>query len=224
MVPQPSGKAIDCNSVIAGSNLAGTSRKWGCGGMVDAKDLKSFGRNTVRVQLPPSPPLNLNIGVTVRPQLNWIECLATNQEVASSILAGRAINTRDVAQLGRVLDLGSRCHRFESCHPDHLFVYYGEVAQLARAIGSYPVGRGFESHPRYHYLDPQLSWSELPAHNRVVKGSSPLGSTIQNAEVPKWLKGPVLKTGRSCKRRLGSNPSFCAIHREVEQPGSSSGS
>ena len=27
---------------------------------------------------------------------------------------------------------------------------YGEVAQLARAIGSYPIGREFESHPRYH--------------------------------------------------------------------------
>ena len=26
----------------------------------------------------------------------------------------------------------------------------GEVAQLARAIGSYPIGREFESHPRYH--------------------------------------------------------------------------
>ena len=25
-----------------------------------------------------------------------------------------------------------------------------------------------------------------------------------------WLKGPVLKTGRSCKRRGGSNPSFSA--------------
>lgn len=26
----------------------------------------------------------------------------------------------------------------------------GEIAQLARATGSYPVGREFESHPRYH--------------------------------------------------------------------------
>ena len=61
-------------------------------------------------------------------------------------------------------------------------------------------------------LDPQLSWSEHPAHNRRVVGSSPTGSTNYTyAEVPKWLKGPVLKTGRSCERRLGSNPSFCAI-------------
>ena len=61
---------------------------------------------------------------------------------------------RDVAQLGSALDLGSRGHRFESCHPDH---YYGEVAQLARAIGSYPEDRGFESHPRYHYLSERLT-------------------------------------------------------------------
>ena len=30
-------------------------------------------------------------------------------------------------------------------------VNYGGVAQLARAIGSYPVGRGFESLPRYQF-------------------------------------------------------------------------
>ena len=30
-------------------------------------------------------------------------------------------------------------------------------------------------------------------------------------EIPKWLKGPVLKTGRSGNRRGGSNPSFSAI-------------
>ena len=29
--------------------------------------------------------------------------------------------------------------------------YDGGVAQLARAIGSYPVGRGFESLPRYQF-------------------------------------------------------------------------
>ena len=81
----------------------------------------------------------------MRRQLNWIEHLTTNQKVAGSTPARRAI--RDVAQLGSVLDLGSRGRRFESCHPDH----DGEVAQLARAIGSYPVGREFESHPRYHY-------------------------------------------------------------------------
>ena len=40
-------------------------------------------------------------------------------------------------------------------------------------------------------------------------------------EYPSWLKGPVLKTGRSCKRRVGSNPTSSAIYfftyRGVEQ-------
>ena len=59
----------------------------------------------------------------------------------------------------------------------------GGVAQLVRAIGSYPIGRGFES-PRRHqilllltYFGPLAQWSELPAHNRLVVGSSPTGST-----------------------------------------------
>ena len=30
-------------------------------------------------------------------------------------------------------------------------IHHGGVAQLARAIGSYPVGRGFESLPRYQF-------------------------------------------------------------------------
>ena len=29
---------------------------WGCGEMADAKDLKSFGSDTMRVRLPPAPP------------------------------------------------------------------------------------------------------------------------------------------------------------------------
>ena len=80
--------------------------------------------------------------------------MTTNQKVAGSTPARRAIH-RDVAQLGSALDLGSRGHRFESCHPD---LFYGEVAQLARAVGSYPEDRGFESHPRYLEL---LSWLVL---------------------------------------------------------------
>ena len=61
-------------------------------------------------------------------------------------------------------------------------ILIGGVAQLVRAIGSYPIGRGFES-PRRHQnfitLDfgPLAQWSELPAHNRLVVGSSPTGST-----------------------------------------------
>ena len=56
-VPQPSGKAIDCNSVIISSNLIGTSINDGVvAEQADATDLKSVGRNPVWVQVPPSPP------------------------------------------------------------------------------------------------------------------------------------------------------------------------
>ena len=58
---------------------------------------------------------------------------------------GRAIifmkmHYREVAQLGRALGLGPRGRRFESCLPDHSknINFYGGVAQLARAYGSYP--------------------------------------------------------------------------------------
>ena len=166
--------------------------------------------------------------------------MTTNQKVTGSTPVRRAISIiRDVAQLGSALDLGSRGHRFKSCHPDHHKKEYGEVAQLARAIGSYPVGREFESHPRYHFslsasvqiwtlssvgqsCRPITDWSKV----RALQGP-PYGG------IPKWLKGPVLKTGRSGNRRLGSNPSSSAFfqklnarkktYREVEQPGSSSG-
>lgn len=33
---------------------------------------------------------------------------------------------------------------------DNIFICLGDVAQLARASGSYPAGRVFESHRRYH--------------------------------------------------------------------------
>ena len=32
-----------------------------------------------------------------------------------------------------------------------LLTFYGEIAQLASAIGSYPIGRGFESPSRYQF-------------------------------------------------------------------------
>ncbi len=78
----------------------------------------------------------------MHPWLNWIEYLTTNQAVAGSNPAGCII--REVAQLGRVLGLGPRGRRFESCLPDD-----GGVAQLARASGSYPGGRGFDPLRRY---------------------------------------------------------------------------
>ena len=154
---------------------------------------------------------------TMRPQLNWIERLTTDQKVVGSIPAGRAIIFRDVAQLGSALDLGSRGRRFKSCHPDH--------CKIVNTAG-------------------QLSWLEHPVHTRKVASSSlapatnfanwtlsSVGQSIRlitggsqvrvlqgpplcyrtSGGIPKWLKGPVLKTGRSGNWRLGSNPSSSAI-------------
>ena len=81
---------------------------------------------------------------------------------------------RKVAQFGRALRLGRRGRRFKSCLSDHFngvvaqlverlpcthdvvgsipidsTIIFGEIAQLARASGSYPEGRGFKSLSRY---------------------------------------------------------------------------
>ena len=107
------------------------------------------------------------------------------------------------------------------------FLYFGEVAQLVRAFGSYPRGREFKSLPRYHYSRTFSSgWLEHPAHNRTVIGSSPIRSTIfldNKMDVLEhsfyfwkitqvWLKGPVLKTGSRGDPSGGSNPSSSAIY------------
>ena len=34
---------------------------------------------------------------------------------------------------------------------------------------------------------------------------------IKHGEIPKWLKGPVLKTGRSVITCVGSNPTLSAM-------------
>ena len=53
----------------------------------------------------------------------------------------------DLSSAGRASALQAEGHRFEPCRP-HIF-RYGEIAQLARAHGSYPWCRGFESPSRY---------------------------------------------------------------------------
>ena len=52
----------------------------------------------------------------------------------------------------------------------------GEIAQLARAHGSYPWCRGFESPSRYLYGILAQLGEHLPYKQRVT-GSSPVGST-----------------------------------------------
>ena len=115
MVPQPSGKASDCNSLSAGSTPAGTSIK---------KNKKKACNNRK----------NLLLLSSTRPQLNWIERQTTDLKVAGSIPTGRAIKLsifRDVAQLGSASGLGPEGRRFESCHLDHL---NGVLAQLVEHL------------------------------------------------------------------------------------------
>ena len=166
-----------------------------------------------------------------RRQLNWIEHLTTNQKVASSTLVRRTIFIGMQHSLVVHLIWDQGVAGSNPVIPTIiLFNSAGQLSWLEHPVHTRKVVSSSLTPATNEFnLDPQLSWSEHPAHNRRVVGSSPTGSTNYTyAEVPKWLKGPVLKTGRSCERRLGSNPSFCAIlinsHRGIEQSGSSSGS
>ena len=57
----------------------------------------------------------------------------------------------DLSSAGRASALQAEGHRFEPCrsHFKSNNCHYGEIAQLARARGSYPRCRGFESPSRY---------------------------------------------------------------------------
>ena len=62
---------------------------------------------------------------------------------------------RDLSSAGRASALQAEGHRFEPCR-SHLMnlssIIYGEIAQLARAHGSYPWCREFESPSRYFFF------------------------------------------------------------------------
>ena len=61
----------------------------------------------------------------------------------------------DLSSAGRASALQAEGHRFEPCR-SHLMnlssIIYGEIAQLARAHGSYPWCREFESPSRYYFF------------------------------------------------------------------------
>ncbi len=78
----------------------------------------------VRVQVPPEVPILKNDGFGVIAQLG--ERLFCTQEVSGSIPLSSTIFL-----------IKYKVYLIEDI--------YGSVAQLARAIGSYPIGRGFES-------------------------------------------------------------------------------
>ena len=58
----------------------------------------------------------------------------------------KSVETRGLSSAGRASALQAEGHRFEPCRS-----HFGEIAQLARARGSYPRCRGFESPSRYLY-------------------------------------------------------------------------
>ena len=60
-----------------------------------------------------------------------------------------------------------------------------------------------------------LDIDERPIYNIVY---------IYLEEYPSWLKGPVLKTGRSCERRVGSNPTSSAIYIYLSRDGAAGSS
>ena len=78
--------------------------------------------------------------------LSWLERRPVTAEVEGSSPFWVVI--WDLSSAGRASALQAEGHRFEPCR-SHIFKDYGEIAQLARAHGSYPWCRGFESPSRY---------------------------------------------------------------------------
>ena len=78
-----------------------------------------------------------------------------------------------LAQLGEHLPYKQRVIGSSPIGP----IKYGEIAQLARAHGSYPWCRGFESPSRYLYGILAQLGEHLPYKQRVT-GSSPVGPIL----------------------------------------------
>ena len=92
----------------------------------------------------------------------------------------------------------------------------GGVAQLARAFGSYPEGRGFESLRRYHYLNTHGGLAQLGEHlpyKQRVGGSIPSASTIFTNAEP-WCRG--LTCLPVTQETAGSNPVGSAIFNNIK--------
>ena len=81
-----------------------------------------------------------------------------------------------LSSAGRASALQAEGHRFEP-YRFHILKENGEIAQLARAHGSYPWCRGFESPSRYLCGILAQLGEHLPYKQRVT-GSSPVGPIL----------------------------------------------
>lgn len=77
-------------------------------------------------------------------------CLLSIQLTTLSIVDNIEKHCRGVEQLVACRAHNPEVEWFESL-PRYHFCFYGGVAQLVRAAGSYPAGHGFDSNRRYQY-------------------------------------------------------------------------
>ena len=116
--------------------------------------------------------------------LSWLERRPVTAKVESSSLFWVVSNELtslvnciwiwNLSSAGRASALQAEGHRFEP-YRFHILKENGEIAQLARAHGSYPWCRGFESPSRYLYGILAQLGEHLPYKQRVT-GSSPVTS------------------------------------------------
>ena len=77
--------------------------------------------------------------------------------IAKQSSDGKDCKTKwDLSSAGRASALQAEGHRFEP-YRFHILKENGEIAQLARAHGSYPWCRGFESPSRYYTKDESVN-------------------------------------------------------------------
>ena len=98
--------------------------------------------------------------------LSWLERRPVTAKVESSSLFWVVSNELtslvnciwiwNLSSVGRASALQAEGHRFEP-YRFHILKENGEIAQLARAHGSYPWCRGFESPSRYYTKDESVN-------------------------------------------------------------------
>ena len=97
--------------------------------------------------------------------LSWLERRPVTAKVESSSLfwvvsnlleTVSCLKSWNLSSAGRASALQAEGHRFEP-YRFHILKENGEIAQLARAHGSYPWCRGFESPSRYYTKDESVN-------------------------------------------------------------------